>query len=97
MWFYGVNLQTAVHIRPVRVLAAPVAPGPCTDIMPYLGNEDAVRELRRALSNPNVQSDQLRYRNTVLKVIRSPSHSPTNASQSSRFLFLLMGMITCLT
>lgn len=38
--------------------------------MPYLGNEDAVGELRRALSNPNVQSDQLRYRNTVLKVIR---------------------------
>ncbi|XP_011618067.2 AP-4 complex subunit beta-1 isoform X2 [Takifugu rubripes] len=41
--------------------------------MPYLGNEEAVRELRRALSNPNVQSDQLRYRNTVLKVIRAMS------------------------
>ncbi|XP_074538246.1 AP-4 complex subunit beta-1 [Halichoeres trimaculatus] len=41
--------------------------------MPYLGGEDAVRELRRALSNPNVQSDQLRYRNTILKVIRSMS------------------------
>ncbi|XP_029012393.1 AP-4 complex subunit beta-1 [Betta splendens] len=38
--------------------------------MPYLGSEDTVRELRRALANPNVQSDQLRYRNTVLKVIR---------------------------
>uniref|UniRef100_A0A3Q1JF53 AP complex subunit beta n=1 Tax=Anabas testudineus TaxID=64144 RepID=A0A3Q1JF53_ANATE len=38
--------------------------------MPYLGSEDTVRELRRALSNPNVQSDQLRYRNTILKVIR---------------------------
>lgn len=55
------------------------APGPCADIMPYLGNEDAVRELRRALSNPNVQSDQLRYRNTVLKVIRSLSHSQLTA------------------
>uniref|UniRef100_A0A671TT78 AP complex subunit beta n=1 Tax=Sparus aurata TaxID=8175 RepID=A0A671TT78_SPAAU len=38
--------------------------------MPYLGSEDTVRELRRALSNPNVQSDHLRYRNTILKVIR---------------------------
>ncbi|CAJ1055119.1 AP-4 complex subunit beta-1 [Xyrichtys novacula] len=41
--------------------------------MPYLGGEDAVRELRRTLSNPNVQADQLRYRNTILKVIRSMS------------------------
>lgn len=39
-------------------------------VMPYLGSEDTVRELRRALSNPNVQSDHLRYRNTILKVIR---------------------------
>ncbi|XP_028265208.1 AP-4 complex subunit beta-1 [Parambassis ranga] len=38
--------------------------------MPYLGGEETVRELRRALSNPHVQSDQLRYRNTILKVIR---------------------------
>ncbi|XP_041655913.1 AP-4 complex subunit beta-1 isoform X2 [Cheilinus undulatus] len=41
--------------------------------MPYLGGEDAVRELRRALSNPNIQSDPLRYRNAILKVIRSMS------------------------
>ncbi|KAM9350378.1 AP-4 complex subunit beta-1 [Symphorus nematophorus] len=41
--------------------------------MPYLGSEDTVRELRRALSNPNIQSDQLRYRNTILKVIRAMS------------------------
>lgn len=39
-------------------------------IMPYLGSEETVRELRRALSNPNVQSEPLRYRNTILKVIR---------------------------
>lgn len=38
--------------------------------MPYLGSEDTVRELRRVLSNPNVQSDPLRYRNTILRVIR---------------------------
>ncbi|XP_045913185.1 AP-4 complex subunit beta-1 isoform X2 [Micropterus dolomieu] len=41
--------------------------------MPYLGGEDTVKELRRALSNPNIQSDQLRYRNTILKVIRTMS------------------------
>ncbi|XP_031694137.1 AP-4 complex subunit beta-1-like isoform X2 [Anarrhichthys ocellatus] len=41
--------------------------------MPYLGSEDTVRELRRALCNPNVQSDQLRYRSTILKVIRAMS------------------------
>ncbi|XP_061697800.1 AP-4 complex subunit beta-1 [Syngnathoides biaculeatus] len=38
--------------------------------MPYLGSEDVVRDLRRALCNPHVQSDQLRYRNAILKVIR---------------------------
>ncbi|XP_077469581.1 AP-4 complex subunit beta-1 isoform X2 [Stigmatopora argus] len=38
--------------------------------MPYLGNEDTVKDLRRVLSNPHVQSDQLRYRNAILKVIR---------------------------
>uniref|UniRef100_A0A3B4AKK9 Beta-adaptin appendage C-terminal subdomain domain-containing protein n=1 Tax=Periophthalmus magnuspinnatus TaxID=409849 RepID=A0A3B4AKK9_9GOBI len=38
--------------------------------MPYLSGEDTVKELRRALSNPNVQSDPLRYRNTITKVIR---------------------------
>ncbi|XP_061649093.1 AP-4 complex subunit beta-1 isoform X1 [Phyllopteryx taeniolatus] len=38
--------------------------------MPYLGSEDVVRDLRRALSNPHVQSDQLRYRNATLQVIR---------------------------
>ncbi|XP_061591537.1 AP-4 complex subunit beta-1 isoform X2 [Cololabis saira] len=41
--------------------------------MPYLGGEETVRELRRALSNPNIQSDPLRYRSTVLKVIRAMS------------------------
>ncbi|KAM6976979.1 AP-4 complex subunit beta-1 [Aplochiton taeniatus] len=38
--------------------------------MPFLGSEETVRELKRALSNPNVQSDHLRYRNTILRVIR---------------------------
>ncbi|XP_028652306.2 AP-4 complex subunit beta-1 isoform X2 [Erpetoichthys calabaricus] len=38
--------------------------------MPYLGSEETVKELNRALSNPNVQSDKLRYRNVILKVIK---------------------------
>ncbi|CAN8199925.1 unnamed protein product [Coccothraustes coccothraustes] len=38
--------------------------------MPYLGGEEAQRELRRALSNPHVQADPARYRGTVLRVIR---------------------------
>lgn len=41
-----------------------------TGIMPYLGGEEAVRELRRALANPHVQADRLRYRAAVLRVIR---------------------------
>lgn len=65
-------------------------PGPCEDVMPYLGSEDTVRELRRALSNPNVQSDQLRYRNTVLKVIRSQTHLTAAHEITSRFLFMLI-------
>lgn len=38
--------------------------------MPYLGGEEALRELRRALANPHVQADPLRYRAAVLRVIR---------------------------
>uniref|UniRef100_G1KAG2 AP complex subunit beta n=2 Tax=Anolis carolinensis TaxID=28377 RepID=G1KAG2_ANOCA len=38
--------------------------------MPYLGSEDALKELKRALSNPHVQADRLRYRNVIQRVIR---------------------------
>lgn len=38
--------------------------------MPYLGGKETAKELRRALSNPHIQSDPLRYRNIILKVIR---------------------------
>ncbi|TRZ16875.1 hypothetical protein HGM15179_010188 [Zosterops borbonicus] len=38
--------------------------------MPYLGGEEAQRELRRALSNPHIQADPARYRGAVLRVIR---------------------------
>ncbi|XP_069800890.1 AP-4 complex subunit beta-1 isoform X2 [Dendropsophus ebraccatus] len=43
--------------------------------MPYLGSEDAVRELKKALSNPHmIQGDRLRYRNVIHKVIRHMTH-----------------------
>ncbi|XP_029105147.1 AP-4 complex subunit beta-1 [Scleropages formosus] len=38
--------------------------------MPYLGSEETLKELKRALSNPSIQADRLRYRNVVLRVIR---------------------------
>uniref|UniRef100_A0A8C5DUN2 AP complex subunit beta n=1 Tax=Gouania willdenowi TaxID=441366 RepID=A0A8C5DUN2_GOUWI len=41
--------------------------------MPYLSGEETVKELRRALCNPNVHSDPLRHRNAVLRVIRAMS------------------------
>ncbi|CAL9703568.1 unnamed protein product [Knipowitschia caucasica] len=41
--------------------------------MPYVSGEDTVKELRRALCNPNVQSDLLRYRSTITRVIRAMS------------------------
>lgn len=39
--------------------------------MPYFGSEETVKELKRALSNPHVQADRLRYKNYITKVIRS--------------------------
>nr|XP_020636225.1 AP-4 complex subunit beta-1 [Pogona vitticeps]XP_020636226.1 AP-4 complex subunit beta-1 [Pogona vitticeps] len=38
--------------------------------MPYLGSEDTLKELKRALCNPHVQADHLRYRNVIQRVIR---------------------------
>lgn len=38
--------------------------------MPYLGSEDAVKELKKALCNPHIQGDRLRYRNAIQRVIR---------------------------
>ncbi|XP_034846146.1 AP-4 complex subunit beta-1 isoform X3 [Mirounga leonina] len=40
--------------------------------MPYLGSEDVVKELKKALCNPHVQADRLRYRNVIQRVIRMP-------------------------
>ncbi|XP_076214076.1 AP-4 complex subunit beta-1 isoform X3 [Aptenodytes patagonicus] len=50
--------------------------------MPYLGGEEALRELRRALANPHVQADRLRYRAAVLRVIR---HMAQGADVSGLF------------
>ncbi|KAM6219614.1 AP-4 complex subunit beta-1 isoform 1-T1 [Rhynchocyon petersi] len=38
--------------------------------MPYLGSEDVVKELKKAMCNPHVQADRLRYRNVIQRVIR---------------------------
>ncbi|XP_060749921.1 AP-4 complex subunit beta-1 isoform X3 [Tachysurus vachellii] len=38
--------------------------------MPYFGCEEMVKDLKKALSNPNVQADRLRYRNYITRVIR---------------------------
>lgn len=54
-------------------------PGVCGE-MPYLGSEDAVKELKKALCNPHVQADRLRYRNVIQRVIRyrlAPPRSPS--------------------
>uniref|UniRef100_A0A5F8GD88 AP complex subunit beta n=1 Tax=Monodelphis domestica TaxID=13616 RepID=A0A5F8GD88_MONDO len=40
--------------------------------MPYLGSEDIVKELKKALCNPHIQADRPRYRNVIQKVIRMP-------------------------
>ncbi|XP_054319437.1 AP-4 complex subunit beta-1 isoform X2 [Pongo pygmaeus] len=38
--------------------------------MPYLGSEDVVKEVKKALCNPHIQADRLRYRNVIQRVIR---------------------------
>ncbi|XP_074978087.1 AP-4 complex subunit beta-1 isoform X4 [Caretta caretta] len=40
--------------------------------MPHWGTDDAVAELRRALSSRHAQADRLRFRNVLLRVIRMP-------------------------
>ncbi|XP_074019303.1 AP-4 complex subunit beta-1 isoform X8 [Numenius arquata] len=54
--------------------------------MPYLGGEEAVRELRRALANPHVQADRLRYRAAVLRVIRMADLDQWGQSEVLAFL-----------
>ncbi|XP_018102071.1 AP-4 complex subunit beta-1 isoform X2 [Xenopus laevis] len=59
--------------------------------MPYLGSEDAVKELKRALSNPHIQADRLRYRNVIHKVIR---HMTQGVDVSSVFMEMVKASAT---
>ena len=54
--------------------------------MPYLGSEDVVKELKKALCNPHIQADRLRYRNVIQRVIRyhlTPHLPPGHPHQGS--------------
>ncbi|KAM4796727.1 AP-4 complex subunit beta-1 isoform 2-T2 [Rhinophrynus dorsalis] len=59
--------------------------------MPYLGSEDAVKDLKRALSNPHIQADRLRYRNVIHKVIR---HMTQGVDMSSVFMEMVKASAT---
>ncbi|KAM8975353.1 AP-4 complex subunit beta-1 isoform 1-T1 [Pelodytes ibericus] len=59
--------------------------------MPYLGSEDAVKDLRRALSNPHIQADRLRYRDVIHKVIR---HMTQGVDVSSVFMEMVKASAT---
>uniref|UniRef100_A0A8C5LXW6 AP complex subunit beta n=1 Tax=Leptobrachium leishanense TaxID=445787 RepID=A0A8C5LXW6_9ANUR len=59
--------------------------------MPYLGSEDVVNDLKRALSNPHIQADRLRYRNVIHKVIR---HMTQGVDVSSLFMEMVKASAT---
>ncbi|KAK9404589.1 AP-4 complex subunit beta-1 [Crotalus adamanteus] len=59
--------------------------------MPYFGSEDTVKELKRALSNPHVQTDHLRYRNVIQRVIR---HMTQGVDVSSVFMEMVKASAT---
>ncbi|XP_062999539.1 AP-4 complex subunit beta-1 isoform X2 [Elgaria multicarinata webbii] len=59
--------------------------------MPYLSSEDTLKELKRALSNPHVQADRLRYRNVIQRVIR---HMTQGVDVSSVFMEMVKASAT---
>ncbi|XP_053313518.1 AP-4 complex subunit beta-1 isoform X2 [Spea bombifrons] len=59
--------------------------------MPYLGSEDAIKDLKRALCNPHIQADRLRYRNVIHKVIR---HMTQGVDVSSVFMEMVKASAT---
>ncbi|KAG8430594.1 hypothetical protein GDO86_020337 [Hymenochirus boettgeri] len=59
--------------------------------MPYLGSEDAVKDLKRALCNPHIQADWLRYRNVIHNVIR---HMTQGVDVSSVFMEMVKASAT---
>ncbi|XP_043858402.1 AP-4 complex subunit beta-1 [Dromiciops gliroides] len=59
--------------------------------MPYLGSEDVVKELKKALCNPHIQADRPRYRNVIQKVIR---HMTQGVDMSSVFMEMVKASAT---
>ncbi|XP_062960996.1 AP-4 complex subunit beta-1 isoform X3 [Cynocephalus volans] len=59
--------------------------------MPYLGSEDVVKELKKALCNPHIQADRLRYRNIIQRVIR---HMTQGLDMSGVFMEMVKASAT---
>uniref|UniRef100_A0A8C6GZB4 AP complex subunit beta n=1 Tax=Mus spicilegus TaxID=10103 RepID=A0A8C6GZB4_MUSSI len=59
--------------------------------MPYLGSEDVVKELKKALCNPHIQADRLRYRNVIQRVIR---HMTQGLDMSDVFMEMVKASAT---
>ncbi|XP_020857831.1 AP-4 complex subunit beta-1 isoform X2 [Phascolarctos cinereus] len=59
--------------------------------MPYLGSEDVVKELKKALCNPHIQADRPRYRNVIQRVIR---HMTQGVDVSSVFMEMVKASAT---
>ncbi|XP_038605015.1 AP-4 complex subunit beta-1 isoform X1 [Tachyglossus aculeatus] len=59
--------------------------------MPYLGSEDPVKELKKALGNPHVQADRPRYRNVIQRLIR---HMTQGVDVSSVFMEMVKASAT---
>ncbi|XP_049735982.1 AP-4 complex subunit beta-1 [Elephas maximus indicus] len=59
--------------------------------MPYLGSEDVVKELKKAMCNPHIQADRLRYRNVIQRVIR---HMTQGLDMSSVFMEMVKASAT---
>ncbi|XP_074119205.1 AP-4 complex subunit beta-1 [Sminthopsis crassicaudata] len=59
--------------------------------MPYLGSEDVVKELKKALCNPHIQADRPRYRNVIQRVIR---HMTQGVDMSSIFMEMVKASAT---
>ncbi|XP_019514726.1 PREDICTED: AP-4 complex subunit beta-1 isoform X4 [Hipposideros armiger] len=59
--------------------------------MPYLGSEDVVKELKKALCNPHIQADRLRYRNVIQRVIR---HMTQGLDMSAVFMEMVKASAT---
>uniref|UniRef100_A0A8C2LXD9 AP complex subunit beta n=1 Tax=Cricetulus griseus TaxID=10029 RepID=A0A8C2LXD9_CRIGR len=59
--------------------------------MPYLGSEDVVKELKKALCNPHIQTDRLRYRNVIQRVIR---HMTQGLDMSGVFMEMVKASAT---